>query len=73
MLDQVARTLPSIAFSVALDVCVQVLRSFAGMGAIERRWALDLAIDRSNRKAPNCLLICIIMQRDLVGCSEDQQ
>ena len=37
------------------------MRSFASVGAIKRRWALDLAIDRSNRMAPNCLLICITL------------
>jgi hypothetical protein len=55
--------MPSVASLVVLGVWAQVLRSFAGVGAIERRWAFNRAInhriDRSNRKAPNCLLICI--------------
>jgi hypothetical protein len=49
--------LSSVAFSESIDYWAQVLRLFAIMGAIERRWALDRAIDRridhSNSKAPN--------------------
>jgi hypothetical protein len=36
------------------------VRSSAVKGVIERRWALDRALDRNNREAPKLYLICII-------------
>ena len=52
-LNQVVNLPSSITSTEVFDTGAQVLQTIAVVGAIERRWALDHTIDRSNKEAPN--------------------